>query len=43
VVTAVHEHEVEWLAEEAEQLGEHGHEAEFLDRERMRAEVISPL
>ena len=40
---AVEPHEVAWLAEEAQALRELGHEVELLDRERVRAEVDSPL
>lgn len=40
---AVEPHEVEWLAEQAESLRRFGHEVELLDRERVRAEVASPL
>jgi glycine/D-amino acid oxidase-like deaminating enzyme len=40
---AVEPHEVEWLAEAAEGLREHGHEAELLDRDQVRAEIDSPL
>lgn len=40
---AVEPHEVEWLAEAAEGLRAHGHEAELLDRDGVRAELDSPL
>jgi len=40
---AVEPHEVAWLAEAAEGLRAHGHEAELLDRERVRGELDSPL
>jgi glycine/D-amino acid oxidase-like deaminating enzyme len=40
---AVEPHEVEWLGEEAESLRALGHDVEVLDRERIRAEVHSPI
>ncbi len=40
---AVAPEQVEGLSESARVLAEFGHEAEFLDRERMQAEVHSPL
>jgi glycine/D-amino acid oxidase-like deaminating enzyme len=40
---AVEPHEVGWLEEHGEQLTALGHEVEVLDRERVRAEVDSPL
>jgi glycine/D-amino acid oxidase-like deaminating enzyme len=40
---AVAPHEAEWLGEEAEALRALGHDVEVLDRERIRAEVHSPI
>ena len=40
---ALAEHEVSWLAEDAELRRNHGHDVELLDGEAVRAEVASPL
>jgi glycine/D-amino acid oxidase-like deaminating enzyme len=40
---AVEPHELDWLAEQAEALGDLGHEVELLDREALGAEVTSPI
>ncbi|UJA21182.1 FAD-dependent oxidoreductase [Thermoleophilia bacterium SCSIO 60948] len=40
---ALAEHEVGWLREEAEEGRRFGHDIELLDRDRVRAEVDSPL
>ena len=40
---AVEPHELEWLAESAAELARHGHTAELLDRDQVRAEIASPL
>ena len=40
---AVEPHELAWLAEAAAGLREHGHRAVLLDRDRVRAEIHSPL
>jgi glycine/D-amino acid oxidase-like deaminating enzyme len=40
---AVEPHEVEWIAEAVAQLRRFGHDAELLDRDRVRAEVRSPI
>ena len=42
LLVALEPHELEWLAEEAALLREHGHEVELWDAERTRAEVASP-
>jgi glycine/D-amino acid oxidase-like deaminating enzyme len=43
MTVALHSGEVDTLREEAEGLGRLGHEAELFDRERIQAEVASPI
>jgi len=43
ITVALEPHEVEWLAEEVDVMRGLGHDVELLDRERMQAEVASPL
>ena len=42
IMVALEPHEVAWAEEEVALLREHGHEAELLDRDRLRAELSSP-
>lgn len=43
ILVALEPHEVQWLAEEAESLREHGHGVELLGRDELQAQVASPL